>query len=166
MTELSVPVLSVIIFLPILAAVIILLLPRSAVDLVKGVALTTAISCFLLGLVVFTSYNGEVAALEQQQAALLSSGDADAATQTFAATLAYEERVEWVPQLGISYHVAVDGLSAPMVLLTGMVFLAGVLVSWTITDRVREFMAFFLLLVAGVYGVFMAMDLFMLFFFY
>jgi NADH-quinone oxidoreductase subunit M len=166
MTELSVPVLSVIIFLPILAAVIILLLPRSAVDLVKGVALTTALACFLLGLVVYTSYNGEVGALAQEQAAILEAGESDAATQTFSATLAYVERVDWVPALGISYHVGVDGLSAPMVLLTGMVFLAGVLVSWRIEDRVREFMAFFLLLVAGVYGVFLAMDLFLLFFFY
>jgi NADH-quinone oxidoreductase subunit M len=47
-----------------------------------------------------------------------------------------------------------------------MVAVAGVLISWNIQDRMREFMAFFMLLVAGVYGVFVAVDLFMLFFFY
>jgi NADH-quinone oxidoreductase subunit M len=73
---------------------------------------------------------------------------------------------DWVPSLGITYHVGVDGLSAPMVLLTGMVAVAGVLISWNIEDRMREFMAFFLLLVAGVYGVFISIDMFLLFFFY
>ena len=72
----------------------------------------------------------------------------------------------WVPSLGISYSLGVDGLSAPMVLLTGLVAVAGVLISWRIEDRTREFMAFFMLLVAGVLGVFVATDLFVLFFFY
>lgn len=166
MTQLSLPVLSVIIFLPIIAAVIILMLPRSARDLARGIAITVAIACFLLSGAVYISYNGQVSALQAEQEALLSQDTGTQATETFAATLAFEERVEWVPQLGIGYHVAVDGLSAPMVLLTGMVFVAGVLVSWRIDDRTREFMAFFLLLVAGVYGVFMSMDLFVLFFFY
>jgi NADH-quinone oxidoreductase subunit M len=80
--------------------------------------------------------------------------------------LAFEEKYTWIEPLGISYHVGVDGLSAPMVLLTGMVAVAGVLISWRIEDRIREFMAFFLLLVAGVYGVFVAVDMFLLFFFY
>ena len=84
----------------------------------------------------------------------------------FADALAFEQRVVWVESLGIAYHVGVDGVSAPMVLLTGMVAVAGVLISWNIEDRLREFMAFFMFLVAGVYGVFIAVDLFMLFFFY
>ncbi len=57
-------------------------------------------------------------------------------------------------------------LSVPMVLLTGLVAVAGVLISWRIEDRTREFMAFFMLLVAGVLGVFVAVDMFVLFFFY
>src|ERR1051325_5020086 len=72
----------------------------------------------------------------------------------------------WVSGLGISYHIGTNGLTAPMVLLTGLVAVAGVLISWRIEDRTREFMAFFLLLVAGVLGVFVATDLFVLFFFY
>src|SRR5690554_7366939 len=62
--------------------------------------------------------------------------------------------------------MGVDGVSAPMLLLTGLASFTGVLISWGIEDRTREFMAFFLLLVAGVYGVFVAIDLFLLFFFY
>jgi NADH-quinone oxidoreductase subunit M len=59
-----------------------------------------------------------------------------------------------VPSLGISYHVGVDGIGLTMVLLTGVVGFMGVLISWNIKDRIREFMAFFMLLVAGVFGVF------------
>jgi NADH-quinone oxidoreductase subunit M len=72
----------------------------------------------------------------------------------------------WVPALGISFHVGVDGITAPMVLLTGLAGFCGVLISWKIEDRVRQFMAFFLLLVAGVYGVFVSLDMFLLFFWY
>ncbi|MFN8562140.1 MAG: hypothetical protein U0703_11095 [Anaerolineae bacterium] len=61
--------------------------------------------------------------------------------------------------LGISYSLGVDGLSVPMVLLTGLVAVAGVLISWRIEDRTREFMAFFMFMVAGVMGVFVATDL-------
>lgn len=68
--------------------------------------------------------------------------------------------------LAIGYHVGVDGISAPMVYLTGLATFCGVLISWDVTDRPREFFAWFLLLAAGVYGVFVALDLFLLFFFY
>ncbi len=74
--------------------------------------------------------------------------------------------VPWVSGLGINYHVGVDGITAPMVLLTGLASFCGVLISWKIEDRTREFMAFFLLLVIGVYGVFVSLDLFLLFFWY
>ena len=53
-----------------------------------------------------------------------------------------------------------------MLLLTGLAAFCGVLISWRIEDRTREFMAFFLLLVAGVYGVFVSLDMFLLFFWY
>jgi NADH-quinone oxidoreductase subunit M len=62
--------------------------------------------------------------------------------------------------------MGVDGVSAPMVLLTGLASFCGVLISWGIDERPREFFVFFLLLTAGVYGVFVALDLFLLFFFY
>jgi NADH-quinone oxidoreductase subunit M len=68
--------------------------------------------------------------------------------------------------LGISYHVGVDGISAPLVLLTGVVMFTGVLISWGLDDRPREFFAFLFILATGVFGVFVALDLFGLFFFY
>ncbi|MCX7867245.1 MAG: NADH-quinone oxidoreductase subunit M, partial [Limisphaera sp.] len=74
--------------------------------------------------------------------------------------------VPWVPELGIRYHLAADGLSAVLVALTGVAAVAGVLFSWNVRERVREFFAFYLWLVGGVYGVFLSFDLFLLFVFY
>ena len=72
----------------------------------------------------------------------------------------------WIPILGARYHLAVDGINFPLVMLNGFVCVTGILFSWNIEERVKEFFAFFLTLIAGVYGVFMAMDLFLLFVFY
>jgi len=80
--------------------------------------------------------------------------------------LQFVKRVEWLPDLGITYIVGVDGLSLPMVLLTGIVFFTGVLTMWELESRVKEYFAFTMALVTGVFGVFMSQDLFFLFLFY
>ena len=160
------PVLSVIVFVPIVAAVIILFMNSEQRDLIRGVAIAAAATVLFLSGAVYFGYNAQVEGVVANQGSILESETASPGTEMFAQGLAFQEYVEWVPQLGIAYHVGVDGLSAPMVLLTGMVAVAGVLISWRINDRTREFMAFFLLLVAGVYGVFIAIDMFTLFFFY
>jgi NADH-quinone oxidoreductase subunit M len=80
--------------------------------------------------------------------------------------LQFVEKVLWVDSLGIYYFNAVDGFSLPMLALTGIVLFTGVLTMWELTHRVKEFFAFTFLLVAGVFGVFMAMDLFFLFVWY
>ena len=162
-------VLTAIIFIPIIAGVVILFLDRNNRDLIRGVAVTAAAAVLALSLAVFFGYDSYVKAaggLAEGQMALLSAGAEISGTKMFVDALAFEQRIVWVESLGIAFHVGVDGVSAPMVLLTGMVATAGVLISWNITDRLREFMAFFMFLVAGVFGVFIAVDLFMLFFFY
>src|SRR5579875_1924111 len=75
-------------------------------------------------------------------------------------------RIAWVPSLGLEYHLAADGISLTLVLLTGIVAVAGVLFSWNIERRVKEFFAFYLVLIGGVYGVFLSFDLLLLFIFY
>ena len=72
----------------------------------------------------------------------------------------------WISQLGISFKVGVDGISLPLVVLTGFIAFTGVLFSWNIESRVKEFFAFFFVLIGGVYGVFQALDLFLLLVFY
>ncbi len=162
----SFPVLSAIVFIPIVAAVIILFMDGKQRDLIRGVAISTTVTLLVLSALVYFGYNAQVSALTAAQDEIASNGGEASASEMFNRGLAFEEEYDWVPDLGISYHVGVDGLTAPMVLLTGMVAVAGVLISWRVEDRIREFMAFFLLLVAGVYGVFVAIDLFQLFFFY
>ena len=75
-------------------------------------------------------------------------------------------RIAWVPQLGLSYHLAADGISLTLLLLTGLAATAGILFSWNIEHRTQEFFAFYLVLIGGVYGVFLSFDLFLLFVFY
>src|SRR4051812_8127697 len=74
--------------------------------------------------------------------------------------------VPWVPAVGIRYHLAADGISLSLILLTGVVAIAGVLFSWDVTDRPNQFFAFYLLLIGSVYGVFLSWDLFLFFVFY
>jgi NADH-quinone oxidoreductase subunit M len=75
-------------------------------------------------------------------------------------------RVPWIPSLGIEYYLAADGISVTLVLLTGLAAVAGVLFSWNIEQRPKEFFAFYLALIGGVYGVFLSFDVFLLFVFY
>ncbi len=72
----------------------------------------------------------------------------------------------WVTSLGIQFKSGVDGISLSLLLLTGLIAFCGVLFSWDIEHRANEFFAFFLALIGGVYGVFLSLDLVMLFVFY
>ena len=74
-------------------------------------------------------------------------------------------RVAWIPSLGIEYHLAADGISLTLLLLTGLAAVTGILFSWNIEHRAKEFFAFYLALIGGVYGVFLSFDLFLLFVF-
>jgi NADH-quinone oxidoreductase subunit M len=81
-------------------------------------------------------------------------------------TFQFVEELRWLPELGINYILGVDGISIPMLLLNGIVIFTGAMISWNIEDRAREYWILLLLLAAGVYGVFVALDLFLLFIFY
>jgi NADH-quinone oxidoreductase subunit M len=72
----------------------------------------------------------------------------------------------WIPTLGVRFHLAADGLALTLLLLTGIVAVAGVLFSWNVEKRPRAFFAFFLTIIGGVYGVFLSRDAFLLFVFY
>src|ERR1700720_216849 len=74
--------------------------------------------------------------------------------------------VSWIAQLGVRYQLAVDGISVTLLVLTGIASVAGVLFSWNLERRAKEFFAFYLALIGSVYGVFLSFDLFLLFVFY
>jgi NADH-quinone oxidoreductase subunit M len=83
-----------------------------------------------------------------------------------AAGFQFSETFALVPSLGISYELAVDGMSLLMVLLTAIIIFAGSFASWTVKTRGQEFYALLLILVTGVFGVFVSLDLFIFFLFY
>ncbi|MFQ3658143.1 MAG: NADH-quinone oxidoreductase subunit M [Anaerolineae bacterium] len=164
--EFGFPVLSALIFIPVVAGVLILFIPASSRDIIRGVAITSAVVTLALSALVYFSYLNAVNAGAIPQTTVEAAEGSFRATAAFKDRQFYVENIPWVPSVGISYHLGMDGLSGPMVLLTGMVAVAGVLISWQISDRQREFYSFFMLLVAGVMGVFISLDMFLLFFFY
>jgi NADH-quinone oxidoreductase subunit M len=77
----------------------------------------------------------------------------------------FVERMAWVESFGIHLDLGVDGLSLPLVLLTSIILFAGVFVTWRLETRSKDFFIYTLVLVGGVFGVFMSMDLLVLFMF-
>jgi NADH-quinone oxidoreductase subunit M len=84
-----------------------------------------------------------------------------------ASALRFEQQLPWIPSFGISYHVGIDGLSLWLVILTTFLTPVALLGSWRgISERVKEFNVFMLLLEAGMLGVFCALDLFLFYVFW
>jgi NADH-quinone oxidoreductase subunit M len=75
-------------------------------------------------------------------------------------------RLPWIPSLGIEFNLKADGISLTLLLLTGIIGVCGVLFSWNVEHRIKEFFALYLVLIGAVYGVFLSYDLFLLFVFY
>jgi NADH-quinone oxidoreductase subunit M len=128
------------IYLSFLGAGVLLLLPKGNARLARIVALSSALggfTCALIGVV------------------RLQPGTIQTVTH-----------VAWIPSLGIDYYLAADGISLTLLLLTGLAAVTGILFSWNIEVRTKEFFAFYLALIGGVYGVFLSFDVFLLFVFY
>ena len=77
----------------------------------------------------------------------------------------FQYKTNWFAPLNIQFFLGVDGISVAMILLTALVVLAAVLVSWKVEKMTKEFFFLLTLLSAGAYGFFMSLDLFALFFF-
>ncbi|KAF0237993.1 MAG: NADH-quinone oxidoreductase subunit, partial [Chitinophagaceae bacterium] len=77
----------------------------------------------------------------------------------------FEQQYPLIQSLNIHFHFGVDGISVSMILLTALVVVAGVLVSWNVEKMTKEFYFLLLLLALGAYGFFISLNLFILFFF-
>ena len=82
-----------------------------------------------------------------------------------AAQMLFEQNFPLIDALNIHFHIGVDGISVSMILLTALVVIAGVLVSWNIEKMTKEFYFLLILLALGAYGFFISLNLFVLFFF-
>ncbi|RRR71120.1 MAG: NADH-quinone oxidoreductase subunit M [Candidatus Viridilinea halotolerans] len=138
----DIPWLSLIWLSMVAPAVIIALLPAKQQEAMRWVGASFALISLILSLLVFLAYDPVLAGFQ------------------------FVERLEWLPQLGISYQLGVDGISLPMLVLNGVVIFTGALMSWNIEKRTKEYWVLLLLLTTGVYGVFVALDLFLFFVFY
>jgi NADH-quinone oxidoreductase subunit M len=128
------------IYISFLGVLVLMLLPQGNASAARKVAMLTAVAGFLEAVAGFIQFKaGETVTVS---------------------------RVPWIPSLGIEYHLAADGISLTLVLLTGLAAIAGILFSWNIEHRAKEFFAFYLALIGGVYGVFLSFDVFLLFVFY
>lgn len=136
------PILSLIILLPLLGMAIILLLNRERVQSIRAVATVFTAADFLLSLVALGLYPWG------------SSG------------IGLRELHPWIPYLNVNYYLGADGLSLPLVVLTTLLSLLCVVYSFRIQERVKEYMAFFLLLQTGMLGVFLSLDLILFYVFW
>lgn len=135
------PVLSLILWAPLIGAIILLFVPEKKDQMVKKIAVFFSFISLILSVIIFICYDRTTGGLQ------------------------YTEHIPWIPSLGIHYDLGVDGLSIPMVLLTSIILFCGVFVSWNMKKRSKEFFFYMLALVSGVLGFYMSRDLFVMFLF-
>ncbi len=134
------PILSLVIFLPLLGAVVVAILPSS---LTRPVALAFALATWVVSLVLLVAYH-----------------PADPGFQ-------FTQTIDWIPIFGIQYKVGTDGMAAVLVVLTTTLTWISILASFKpIQTRIKEYMIAFLVLEVGMIGVFLALDLFLFYIFW
>ncbi|MDR7866673.1 MAG: NADH-quinone oxidoreductase subunit M [Sporomusaceae bacterium] len=136
------PILTTILVAPVLGALAIVLLPREARQTVKYVAAFAMGTALALALYCYFAYDFARGGMQ------------------------FTESVPWIPELGVTYAMGVDGLSLPMVLLTVLIGFSAVFASWGTEERNKEFFVLLLILIAGVAGTFLTRDLFIFLLFY
>ena len=137
--------LSTIIFLPVIGAIIIALVPRLPERTVKWLA--AIFTLIPLALTVFLFFSFERFA-------------------GFNGAMQYQEKLSWIPAINSFYHVGVDGISLPLVLLMAVLGFLVVLISWKVHLRVKEYFIWLLLLETSILGVFTSLDLLLFFLFW
>ncbi len=136
-------VLSVVTFLPAAGGLALLFVPREQVALLRRASFTVALGAFVLALPLYFRFDGASADYQ------------------------FEEFAPWLPSLGASYHVGIDGISLLLVLLTTLLTPLALLGAWhAVDDRVKEFVATTLVLETGMLGVFISLDLFLFYVFW
>ena len=135
--------LSVVVFLPVLAAIVLVAVPRITDAAARWIWLVVTLVDFALVVGLWLAYR-----------------------DPGAGNLAFEEQVPWIPNVGSTYHLGVDGLSLPLVALTSLIFVVCAVFALRNTDRPRSQAALFLFLQTSSLGVFAAQDLILFFVFF
>jgi len=136
-------ILTLITFLPVAGAALLLFMRKAGTRAIRNVALIVSLLTLLLSLPLFSEFDVSNPGMQ------------------------FEQSVPWIPSLGIQYHVGIDGISLFLVLLTTVLTPIAILSSWnSIETRVREYYLFMLLLETGMIGVFVALDFFLFYVFW
>jgi len=143
-------------FIPLIGIVAVLLLKKEAVGAIRWTASLFSFIPFVLSIYLLWLYidaNGAGALFNMQNAA---------------PGFMFEPRhpIQWFPQVNVYYFMGADGLSVPMLFLTGLLSFVSIIASFGIKDRVKEYFAWFLLLEVGMMGVFAALDFFLFYIFW
>ena len=142
------PLLSAIAYLPLIGALVIFFTPRVSQETARRTALVAAAGSFVLSLIMLFAF------------------DPDAPFEA-GREVPFQEKVEWLSGLGVSYFLGVDGIAVLLIVLTTLLSLIAIVWSWdTVNKRTREYYIALLLLETGMLGVFMALDLFIFYIFW
>lgn len=125
--------------MPFLGVIGVLLLPKAKENLIRWWALINTAITFVLTLVLYTKFDTTVPGMQQ----------------------AFNIKMPWISSFNIFYSLGIDGISLPMIVLTGLLFFLCILSSWTISKQVKGYFALFLFLQSTVFGVFLALDFFL-----
>jgi NADH-quinone oxidoreductase subunit M len=138
----NIPILSIITFLPLAGAILLIFFKKENKDLLRKFALIITIINFVISLFLFFNFNAGTA--EPQ----------------------FVEKADWIGR-GINYHMGIDGISLFLVLLSTFLMPIAILSSWTsIQNKVKEYLIFMLILEAGIIGVFVSLNLFLFYVFW
>src|SRR6056297_719768 len=134
MNAMTWPILSLIVWLPIVTGVAILFLSDARAAMGKTIALAAAVAALVLTVVAVAGFDMTTAAMQ------------------------FQEKTSWIEAFSINYHLGVDGLSLPLIALTALTTVIVVIAGWTIRDRVSQYMGAFLILSGLMSGMFAALD--------
>lgn len=135
-------ILTYILGVPLVAAIVLAFVPRNFAVIMRLVALVATFISAVLAVIMFARF------------------------QTGVAGYQFEQQIEWVKALGISYHVGVDGINVGLVLMGAIVAFAAACCSWEIKSREKEFYILLLVMSGGILGAFASLDLFFFYFFH
>jgi NADH-quinone oxidoreductase subunit M len=140
--DLNTWILTLITFIPLLGAIIILFLPKGNHTLIKAVALVMSLPSLIMSIYLWVVYNPSNPEMQ------------------------FVIKKQWIPALNIHYYMGVDGISIPLIFISALLTTICLIYSWNINERPKEYFALFLFLETGMIGVFTALDFFLFYIFW
>ncbi len=135
-------ILTLLVFLPVVGALALLFVPKERAHQIKWIAAGVTGVQTLLAIWLLTAFERGTSAMQ------------------------FVQQAAWIPSFNVQYHVGIDGLSMPMVLLTAFLSFIAIVASWNITKAPKGYFSLFLLLDAGMMGVFVSLDFFLFYVFW